>query len=446
MAGLTMGEHGIALFGQLSQMQTLLITIGGAGLATATRVVLARNDLSRKERSGAQSWLVWVPTSVSALLVCAVSSVAAPFANMILGDEKYALETILAAAGIPLAVMGQIVLATAQARREASRLVIAAVTAAIVGAGVVVGLMASGDSTLAAASLVGGPAVQLLVILAVCRTVRRGFTTKPRLSKQRRREVAVLAWASLVLGAAAACAELAARSSVVHAHGLTELAPYQPVGLLVTTSMSLILGAVATSSLIELADTQDPAVLGARIGEIVLKIIPILGLIISIVIAISPLAIALLYVPAIVGASLPLVLMAFVGEPLRALAWIAGSCLLPLGQRKSWLLVGLVTVGVQVSVGLALAPAWGVFSLVAGLVTASVATTIATLFVLHRESIVISKHSVILTLCVSGAVGGLPFLSSVMNFGTLPGAVVSILMISIYVLFQTKFKHLREMN
>lgn len=440
MAGLTMGEQGIALFGQLSQMQTLLITLGGAGLATATRVLLVRNDLSAKERDAAQSWLLWVPAAVSLLIIIAIASFSGSISQAVLGRDSFAAEIILAAAGIPLAVMGQIVLATAQARRESFRLVIAAVAAACVGGGVVAALMSAGDARVAASSLLIGPAVQLILLVGICRTARRGFISKPKLDKQRRREVAMLAWASLILGGFAAASELASRSSVVHFRGLTELAAYQPVALLVTTSMSLILGAVATSSLTELAGTTDRALLGKRIGEIAVKIIPFLGLVISLVVALSPLAVSLLYVPSLVGPSAPLIVLAFAGEPLRALAWIAGSCLLPLGQRKSWLAVGLLTVGVQASVSLSLASSWGAYALVASLTAASIVTAAATLLVLRAGSIRLSMQAIITSLGVSIVVAGLPLLSHFVIFSVVPGAAVAMVFVGLYIFISKRFQ------
>jgi len=444
VAGLTMGEHGIALFGQLSQTQTLLITLGGAGLATATRVILARNDLSGKERDEAQSWLLWIPAALSLVLVLCVGVFSRPIAGLILGSDTYWAEIILAAAGIPLAVMGQIVLATAQARRETARLVVSAVMAASVGGGAVAALMATGNTLLAAFSLVCGPAVQLLVIVFICRTARRGFTSKPKLDIQRRNEVVMLAWASLVLGGFAAAAELASRTSVVHFRGLAELAPYQPVALLVTTSMSLILGAVATSSLVELASTHDRILIGERITEISQRVLPLLGLIISIVTALSPIAVSILFVPSLVQPSSPLLVLAFAGEPLRAVAWIAGSCFLPLGQRKSWLSVGLLTVGVQASVAIALASLWGAFAIVAGLVTASVVTLTATCIALHRSSIVLARPALVLAGCIAAGVAGLPLLSYAIVFSVTPGAIAAFALLGLYVILQKRTRQESE--
>lgn len=438
MAGLVLGEHGIALFGQLSQMQTLLITLGGAGLATATRVMLARNEMSQREQDSAQSWLLWIPAGLSLLMVAFVAALSGQIAQLVLGHDTFSIEIVLAAAGIPLAVMGQIVLATAQARGEARRLVVAAAVAATLGGLVVAVLMSFGHPQLAAASLVAAPAVQLAVIASICKTARRGFISVPRLAKARRREVSMLAWASLVLGGFAAASELASRSSVVHFRGLVELAPYQPVALLVTTSMSLVLGSLATSSLIELAQTQDRLLLGRKIAEIAAKVTPILGIVISVVITVSPFAVEVLYLPSLVISSAPLIVLAFAGEPLRALAWIAGSCLLPLGYRAKWLAVGLLTVGVQAGVSLSLASSWGVYALVGGLVAASVVTVLSTVMVLWRSSIKIGLKAPAVSAAVSLVVSGLPMLSYFSVFTVIPGSALAIVLLLIYMLVQKK--------
>lgn len=445
-AGLVFGEHGIALFGQLSQMQTLLITLGGAGLATATRVILARNDLADKERDRAQSWLLWIPAFFAMLIVAGVVLFSADIARLILGDASYSTEVILGASGIPLAVMGQIVLASAQARRENRQLVISAVVAALLGGAAVAALVASGDRAVAAASLVVGPAVQLSVIVLFCRAAQRGFLSRPQLDSIRRREVYMLAWASVVLGGFAAASELMSRSSVVHFRGLQELAPYQPVALLVTTSMSLILGSVATSSLLELSQTKDHLVLGKRIGEIAVKIVPILGLVISLIIAVSPLAVALLYVPSLVGPSAPLIVLAFAGEPLRAFAWIAGACLLPLGRRGSWLVAGLITVGVQAGVSLMLAKSLGAYALVAGLVAASLMTIAVTLVVLRIGQIKVSSKALILSGLVALGVSALPLLSYTYAHSVVPGALLAMLLLLIFLLIKRNYDRSRKVE
>lgn len=439
MAGLTLGEQGIALFGQLSQMQTLLITIGGAGLATATRVILSRDDFRDRDRDTTQSWLLWIPAALSTVLVSGVAFCAVPIAHLLLGNSDYSIEVALAASGIPVAVMGQILLATAQARREPKRLVIASLASALVGGVLVAALMLTRDRFFAASSLVLGPAVQLLMIVLLCGAARRGFITRPKINRPRRKEVITLAWSSAVLGGFAAASEMISRSRVVHLRGLSEIAPYQPVVLIVTTSMSLILGAIATSSLIELAKSRDVVWIGARIAEVATRVIPLLGIIISMGILLTPLAISLLYVPSMVGGSLPLVIAAFAGEPLRAFAWIAGACLLPLGFRRQWLVVGVTTVTIQVCIATGLAAAWGVYALVAGLLGASIWTTLATLYVLRRNGILVPRRITCVAASIALLVGGLPFLSIALLSNAAPGAAAAILLLALYLLVHSRY-------
>lgn len=230
--------------------------------------------------------------------------------------------------------------------------------------------------------------------------------------------------------------EMISRSRVVHLRGLAEIAPYQPVVLIVTTSMSLILGAVATSALIELGKSRDLEWIGTRIGEVARRLIPLLGVIIGIGIALTPLAISLLYVGSMVKDSLPLVIAAFAGEPLRAFAWIAGACLLPLGLRRQWLIVGLTTVAVQVTLAAGLAAIWGVYALVAGLVGASIVTTLATLLVLRRHGIHIPGKTVSIAISVAVLIYGLPSLSIYLLSDVVPGAVCIIFVLALYLLLQ----------
>ena len=381
------GVEGIALFGQLSQTQTVLIAIGGAGLVTATRVVLSRPTLEPIGRDQVHSWLLYVPT-LFAIGIAALVALAAPtVSDLVLGTPVYAGPVRLAALGLPFAVMAQVAIAGSQARGERWNLVLGAGLSAIFGGLSTVLLMASGDTNLAASSLTIAPAIQLCVILIVCRTSIRALRSKPRIEQKAIREVVMIAWASAVLGILAAVGDLITRSSVVQNDGLLAIAPYQPVALLVIQLVGIGLSAISTSSLIALASVQGFDVVSSRIGEYLFKLIPVIATLTALILSASPLLIQLFFTGSLVQSALPLVAIALAGETVRASVWIAGAAFLPFGLRFRWLGAGVLTVGVQVAVSLLTIPILGVMALPVGFVSGNCFAVIVTAVFLRSAGI-----------------------------------------------------------
>lgn len=410
MAGVTLGEHGIALFGQLSQTQTLLITIGAAGLTTATRVILASGRLSTEQTPRAQSWLLWTPTAVATGLAILIAAFSQPISLALLGTSSYFLEVCAAAMGIPFAVMAQIALATAQARGEAKRLLLAAGAAAFGGGAAVVLLLLPGSQTLGSLSLVVAPAIQLLLILSFCRVTREGLLRYPSLSQRLVREVLTLGGASAALGGMAALAELAGRTVVLHTHGLETLAAYQPVALLVTQVIGLALSALATSSLLEVSRFLGSPALGTKLEELVIRIVPLATVAFLILIAMSPYLVELFFVSSLVEEAVPLLAIALIGEPWRAFAWLVGSCLLPLGLKKEWFALGIVTVLVQLGIVLTTVSTLGVASLSLGLTIGNAIQMLLSVLIVRRAGIDFRWRLLVHAMGLGLAVGVVPIL------------------------------------
>lgn len=396
------GEPGIALFGQLSQLQTLLISIGAAGLVTATRVVLSRPQNTSDQGARLLSWCLWTPFLGSLVLAGFFALVGSAISGLVLGSTSYGVEVALASLGIPFAVAGQISIAGAQARGKRGVLVIAAAGSAVVGSFAVWALMSLGDQRLGAVSFVAAPMIQLLFVLAVCAPVRRSVFRVPWINRQIFKEIFVIAWASALLAVCASAAELLSRTLIVQTHGLASLAAYQPVATLVTQLVSIALSALATASLVELSQVQDRLQLGRIVTNLEKKFIPLMGLVCGLLLSASPILVASFFNDSLWLVAYPLMVVSLAFEPVRAAVWLAGSAFLPNGMRMAWLVNGLVTVLAQVLLVVMLSPAVGVISLSLGFAFANVVSLVMTLALLRRKGIVVGRSALVTPLIFAG--------------------------------------------
>lgn len=403
-SALYFGNEGIALFGQLSQMQTVLISIGAAGLVTATRVVLSRPEHTPLRASRVLSWCIWVPFSGTLILAAIVFVFQGSISELLLGADEFGLEVALAGLGIPFAVAGQVSIAGAQARGSRVRLVVAALGSSVVGSGAVILLMSSQDQLVGSWSLVVGPAVQFIFVAAICGPVRAALTQRPWMNRFFFNEIFVIAWASALLAVCAALAELASRTLVLQSQGLASLAAYQPVATVVTQVVSLVLSALATASLVELSRVKDRPQIGRLIRELEKKFLPLIGLMSALLLAGSPPLIALFFRAELWAAAYPLMAIAVAFEPVRAAVWLAGSAFLPNGMRMAWLINGLITVLAQVLTVMALSAQVGVISLSIGFAVANTLSLIVTLSLLRKKGIRVGIFALVFPFLLAGLI------------------------------------------
>lgn len=397
------GDQGIALFGQLSQLQTLFISVGAAGLVTATRVVLSRPNQSPDQIARLLSWCLWIPFIGSLGLAGAVAVFGQSISVPLLGTSSFGGEVAFAALGIPFAVAGQISIAGAQAQGNRWMLLISAAGSALAGSLVVWACMSTGDQVAGTLSLVAAPAIQLFFVLSICAPVRRAVFRLPWINRRILREIFVIAWASALLSIFAAAAELLARTAIVHFHGLAALAVYQPSATLVTQLVSIALSALATASLIELSQVTDRRLLGRVISGLESKFVPLIGLFCGLLLSASPFLVATFFHEDLWRSAYPLIAVSVAFEPVRAAVWLAGSALLPSGMRMAWLLNGLLSVLTQVLIVLTLASSLGAISLSIGFACANVLSLVVTLALLRRKGIVVAGSALVIPLVLAAS-------------------------------------------
>lgn len=431
-ASVVFGLHGVAFIGQLSQVQTVLISVGAAGIVTATRVILARRNIHASHIAAAQNWLLLIPTAIAVLFAIIVTFFSSPIANIIFGSERYSTLVVAAVAGIPPAVFGQVLLAIAQVRSSRARLVTAAISSAIVGGTAVAVLLLLRDEFWASMSFVVAPLAQAIVIALACKEARLSLRSRPRLPRDTLREVLSLAWSSAVLGIFAAAAELAGRTVVVHRFGLEALAAYQPVVLLVTQLIGMVLSALATSSLIEIAKVKDRVQLAIKLDELTLRLVPVVGGLLAILSGMGSIFIVIFYSVELVAVALPLVTLALAGEVTRAYAWTLGSCLLPQGLRGAWLINGLATVATQLTAACIAGYYLGPLGLVGGLLAGNVFSALFTLALVRRAGIAVRTRGLLLVFFIAVVLATVPlFMQTSVNFVSL-GLGVALLVAAKY--------------
>jgi O-antigen/teichoic acid export membrane protein len=361
-------------------------------------VVLSRRGLDAQEARARIAWLLWTPFLI-ATFVAAASIVASPvIASVVLGDSALAGIVVLAMLGLPPAVAAQIAIGAAQAMGERIFLLLAALVSAASGSAVVLLFMAQGSIRLAAASLAVAPLVQAVAVIAVCPTLRGRVLAKPRLPRNERRVLLSVSGASFALGVFAILGDNLARSAVVLTHGVAAVGTYQPAALLSGQFFSIALSALAATMMVESSQFESETALASSLGSATRDMV-----LVATFLALMMSACRSLVIPAFFDKSLlpsgQILAVSLVGEPLRCAAWMCGSVLLPLGYRRMWLAIGLMTVGTQTLVGLGLSAPLGVWALPISTCVAAGLSAVVTVHALRRRGI---RVTWILLLAASG--------------------------------------------
>lgn len=385
-SAVSFGIDGIALFGQLSQFQTVLIATSAVGVVTATRVFLARENLQPKVRAQKLAWLLWMPVltaSILSLVLCLASS---QLADLLLGNQNYSFALCMGAVGVIPAIAAQIGIAASQAARDRHSQSVAALSSAILGGLSAWLLVASGNQNIAALSFLISPLLQFLIVLIVLPNMRLNIFTRPSLEKGDFHRIFQISGASAVLGIAATLTELISRTLILQSHGVIGLASYQPVTLISAQFVGMILSAISTSALLHFASNPTFESAGTNIELYLKQMLPIILSLLALLIGFSPLLIAFFYNQEIVQDSLFLVILSLSGESVRTLAWILGSTLLPLSLARYWLISGLFAVATQLTSVILLQYWIGPLALIIGVILSSTTNVLMTTgFLFHKQ-------------------------------------------------------------
>jgi O-antigen/teichoic acid export membrane protein len=377
-AAVYFGLEGIGVFGQVTQLQTLLVTVGAAGLGTAARVFLSRVRSPDNSRPMA-SWFLYWPVILAVIIALPIILLSGPIAEVLTGSSGYWFVVASAGLGLPVAVAAQQAIAVLQTLGSPLSLLVSALAAAGLGAGATFLLMSSQSLKLAACSLFVAPVIQVLMLVAFSRCLRLALITRPQGDSEIRREVLKLGLSSFVLGACAALADLLVRAFVVQRFGVAEIASYQPVALIVVQMLGLMLSSFSTSTMVQIRGEVARAT--EAVHRLLWRFVLVYLTLSSIMILFAPWLISFFFSEQLVSSATPILALALAGDSVRAASWVVGATLLPLGARRPWMTAGILTVLTQALVAWALIPHLGAFGLVIGLVCGNIFNLVSQVYI-----------------------------------------------------------------
>lgn len=352
------GLEELGLFGQLSQLQTMLLVLGVGGFTTASKTILGRLRSNSIIKPQIQSWLTLSPVAISITFVLICVPFLEQISIFISGENYFEIAVLVSLVGVPFGVFAQQSLSAAQADRDSKNLLFAGLTAAVISSITTSFLMLTGEIHYGIFSLVSAPFIQAIVIAVICPSVRRNLLVRPQISKEIKGEALHIALSSAILGSGAAFTELYLRSELVASFGLEAVSAYLPVVLLVTQAFGLILSPLSSSTMVSLTKTNKTES-AALLTNLMKTSLPVVFSLAGVCLAFSPILVSIFFTNSLFQQALPLLAVAYSGEIFRALMWLLGAPLLPLKDRYAWLFIGLITVGVQLGSGLLLLPIFG---------------------------------------------------------------------------------------
>lgn len=348
-----------AIVSQLTQLYVVIFTFSTLGLSTGIRVALAR--IADSKRRQELAWrAVSIPVVAAGLLLLFVQPLAGALAGWFLGDSARSNDIRIALLAAVPAVASQALSAVVQAEAQFKQLAIANLASAGLGSSLIAVVAARGDLRLLLWTIPLLPLVQLVCLLVVAPDARRVLRARTALSGDGLGEVLHIGAFSFVLAGAASLGETLIRTGLVAEGGLLLIARLQPTYIVTNQLFMLVLGATSSALMVHTArslatDSEvEPRALHATALRFV-AVITFLALVAqATMVLITTVLLSDSFLPGVRTAR-----FAIACEPLNALAWAYGACLLPLGRARAWLCVGLLTVGTQASGALALLPDLG---------------------------------------------------------------------------------------
>lgn len=379
-----LGVTAVGSFGQATLLQSLAITVAAAGAVTAGRVGLSAGRDSEEQRRDASARMFRRPF-IAALVTALLLVLASPLLSQIYtGSSEHVLLFVAASVGLVPLVLSQSALALIQVLGTARELIRGSVAYLFSGSLAVALLVLPGQENVAVWSFVACPLLQCLSLYATSATLRRAVSDALRRRPPRRTLLHGMARASLAISLLTIGLDTALRSWLANTAGITQVALLQPAQLLAVQAFSLV--SVAISQVVMVDQNQrshgdEEAFLRGPWGT-ALSLAALMACVALIATLLSPWLVALFFSPTL-AAAVPLLIVALAAEPLRALAWTAGSTLLPQHRTWEWAMIQIAALASLALVTLLLAPRVGVISLMWGTLAMTAVVCIATAVVLR---------------------------------------------------------------
>jgi len=388
VAATVLGATGVGITAQLATFSTLVVALAALGLGTAgiKLIAQARGKGDEAEIRSLVSFLVWAPTAAGLGLFLVVVVFARPLAQLLLGNQKYALLLIAASVTVPLSILLAAFQLVMQAFEQARRLAVnAVITAVLVTLSAVPLTIEFGVEGAVAAGPVSAAATLVFFCLREPWVLRLAFPLR-RLRRDSGAQMRVLAGASLLASLLGLGADTVLRGATVRLLGLAANGLYQPVQMLTTVVLAQMAGALTLVLLprLSLQLSQDRTgvlqTLGRAAETTTIFVVPL----ILVLMGLRDVFILAFFDREFLGISTVLALQ-LTGELPRFVAFGLGAVLLPAGLVKQWLLTAVAAAAVRLVLGLALLPLIGLPALAVGAVAQWVAVLAYTMWVLHRR-------------------------------------------------------------
>lgn len=421
ISALYLGPAGIGLIAQLNYLANLSTNFAALGLSNGCIKLLAearaQGDIQAERR--VRGIVFALPVTIGLVIALAIAVAAKPISGILFDSESHAVAIIVAATSIPLAMAAGSFSISLQGSGNMRRLAAVNSVSAVLTTVLVVSLVIAFGLDGAIAGVTLTSLVVLLSFVAYEPRFRDQMDLNPRrlLHKPTLRAIYAFGVASLILSVASTALELGVRTAIVHRLGITSNGLYQPVMLLSTQVFLALITALSTylfPRLTELYTSGHHEHAAREVNEGLRLVLAVVVPTVIAVVTFAPILLTLMFSQSFEAAARPLNIQ-MLGDVFRALGWIFGAVLLPLGMIRPWLWIGLATIVMQAAASLALLTSFGLEGAAAGYTVGWITGVVLTVWVVDRytsfrvdrRSMVFSIAAVIATTAaVAAAYGG----------------------------------------
>lgn len=363
LSAMYFGEVGVGLFGQVSVTQTLFVTLGAAGLVTASRSLSL--DSNSEEAKSVFSWMIWAPTLFS-IIIFTLAALANPqIATFVLPRGSAQDLLLISDLGIPFSVFVQCCIVVGQVKGRGAETLVASALGSALGIAGSIPLFLPGNLDVAIWSFVLVPVAQTLALVLLSPTTRSVLLTRPKVHLNTLKIIISISAGSLLLSCLALLSETSLRSLILSSKGILELALYQPVAMLDAQVLGMVLTGITSASMSYFGGLKKELI-STHLEQVFRRLFPFLALGLALYVSLAPISINIFFIDSLVAPSLQLLTIAICVEFVRVPTWILGAVLLPQGKRKEWLALGVITVGIQFALASLLTSEFGAAALVFG--------------------------------------------------------------------------------
>jgi len=366
VAAVVLGAEGLGVTSQLTTFSALVIAVAALGLGTGgvKLIAAARAREDEAEIRRLVSFLVWAPAGAGVLLALVASLAAEPLAKMLLDDADADGYLVLGALAVPFALLVTSYQLVMQAFERAFRLGVNSMITAVLTtlAAVPLTIVWGLDGAVVSIPL---SAAATMVVFALREPWVVRLALPPRgLRSQARKDLLVLAGASMAASVLALASDVLLRSSAVRILGLADIGLYQPVQVVTAVVLTQMAGVLTLVLLPRLSyeiekgdDAQVLHTLTSAAHASLVFVVPVLLLLM----AARDVFIVVLFDSSFLGISGVLAVQ-LVAEVPRFVAYALGAALLPAGLVRPWLMVSVLSTVCRVTVGLAMLPWAGLYA------------------------------------------------------------------------------------